>query len=416
MEGLEIPSHFLCPISLEMMRDPVTLPTGITYDRQSIEGWLFDRKQSTCPATRQQLPADVAVTPNHTLRRLIQAWCTLHSSDGVERIPTPRPPVGQDQVAALLDAAARPSTQLDALRKLRQISAESERNRRCVAATPGAVDALARVIILSAASSDTEIDQDLILTSNSTACDEALVVLQSLQISGDQLLDLVARNGDLVGSLTAVLRRSNHQSRSYAILILKSVLAVVSPTRLMSLPQELFDEVVGVIRDGVSPQATKAALRALAGACPWGRNRAKAVAAGAVHAMVELLLEEPERRTCEATIAALASVCGSAEGRAELVRHQAAVAVVSKKILRVSQLASEKAVRILHQLARHAATPALLREMAQVGAVMKLCMVVQAGVGGKTEERAREILRMHARTWRDSPCVSRLFTNGFSTS
>ncbi|XP_074560159.1 E3 ubiquitin-protein ligase PUB23-like [Curcuma longa] len=414
MEGLEIPSYYLCPISLEMMRDPVTLPTGITYDRQSIERWLFDSKRSTCPVTKQLLSADAEVTPNHTLRRLIQAWCTLHSSDGVERIPTPKLPVGQEEVAALLEASARMPTQLDALRKLRRISGESERNRRCVAATPGAVDALARVIVVSA-SSDLEIDQDTVLTSSSTACDEALAVLHSLQISEEALLDLVTRNGDLVGSLTSVLQRSNYQSRSYAMLILKSVLTVVSPGRLTALPQELFDEVVGVIRDGVSPQATRAALRVLAGACPWGRNRAKAVKAGAVHATVELLLEEPERRACEAALAALASVCGCAEGRAELVRHRAAVAVVSKKILRVSQLASEKAVRVLHEVVRHAATAALLQEMVQVGAVTKLCVVVQAGGGGKMEERAREILRMHAKAWRDSPCLSSLFKNGVST-
>ncbi|XP_042380593.1 E3 ubiquitin-protein ligase PUB22-like [Zingiber officinale] len=414
MEGLEIPSYFLCPISLEMMRDPVTLPTGITYDRQSIERWLFDWKRSTCPVTKLPLSADAAVcTPNHTLRRLIQGWCTLHSSDGVERIPTPKPPVGQDEVAALLEASARVPTQLDALRKLRRISGESERNRRCVAGTPGAVDALARVVVLSASSDLETIDRDY--ASSSTACDEALAVLHSLQISEDALLDLVVRNADLVGSLTSVLQRSNYQSRSYAMLILKSVLAVVSPGRLMALPQELFDEVVGVIRDGVSPQATRAALRVLAGACPWGRNRAKAAKAGAVHAAVELLLEDPERRACEAALAALASVCGCAEGRAELVRHRAAVAVVSKKILRVSQLASEKAVRVLHEVARHAATPALLQEMVQVGAVTKLFVVVQAGGGGKMEERAREILRMHARAWRDSPCLSFLFKNGVST-
>ena len=36
----EVPSHFLCPISLQIMRDPVTLPTGISYDRAAISRWL----------------------------------------------------------------------------------------------------------------------------------------------------------------------------------------------------------------------------------------------------------------------------------------------------------------------------------------------------------------------------------------
>ena len=34
---VEVPCYFLCPISLSIMRDPVTLPTGITYDRDGIK-------------------------------------------------------------------------------------------------------------------------------------------------------------------------------------------------------------------------------------------------------------------------------------------------------------------------------------------------------------------------------------------
>ncbi|CAM8957107.1 unnamed protein product [Rhodiola kirilowii] len=37
---LAIPSHFRCPISLDLMKDPVTLSTGISYDRESIETWI----------------------------------------------------------------------------------------------------------------------------------------------------------------------------------------------------------------------------------------------------------------------------------------------------------------------------------------------------------------------------------------
>lgn len=71
----EVPSYFLCPISLEIMRDPVTLATGITYDRSSIERWMFgggggDGGKGTCPVTRRQLaPAEREATPNHTLRQ-----------------------------------------------------------------------------------------------------------------------------------------------------------------------------------------------------------------------------------------------------------------------------------------------------------------------------------------------------------
>nr|GEU62307.1 E3 ubiquitin-protein ligase PUB23-like [Tanacetum cinerariifolium] len=45
-------------------------------------------------------------------------------------------------------------------------------------------------------------------------------------------------------------------------------------------------------------------------------------------------------------------LCLSADGRAELLKHEAGLAVVSKKIFRVSHAASGRAVRILHSVAK----------------------------------------------------------------
>nr|CAD1818010.1 unnamed protein product [Ananas comosus var. bracteatus] len=70
-EPLEVrlPPLFRCPISLEVMRSPVSLCTGVTYDRSSIQRWL-DSGHRTCPATRLPLPSTHLV-PNLALRRLI---------------------------------------------------------------------------------------------------------------------------------------------------------------------------------------------------------------------------------------------------------------------------------------------------------------------------------------------------------
>eukprot|EP01018_Ginkgo_biloba_P032386 Gb_02629 [translate_table: standard] len=65
-----VPSNLRCPISLDLMTDPVTLSTGITYDRHSIETWL-DAGNNFCPVTKQALQNQDLI-PNHTLRRLIQ--------------------------------------------------------------------------------------------------------------------------------------------------------------------------------------------------------------------------------------------------------------------------------------------------------------------------------------------------------
>lgn len=110
---------------------------------------------------------------------------------------------------------------------------------------------------------------------------------------------------------------------------------------------------------------------------PSSRNRIKAVNDGAVHVLIELLLEEDDRRICELVLVAMERLCGCAEGRAEHMGHVARIPLVSKKILRVSEVASEKAVRILHSAARHSATPRLLQEMMQVGVASRLCLLIQ---------------------------------------
>uniref|UniRef100_A0A0E0K0S7 U-box domain-containing protein n=1 Tax=Oryza punctata TaxID=4537 RepID=A0A0E0K0S7_ORYPU len=423
----EVPSYFLCPISLEMMRDPVTLATGITYDRSSIERWLFgggDGGKGTCPVTRRQLaPAEREVTPNHTLRRLIQAWCAAHA---VERFPTPRPPVDSCRVAALVDEGTMlgggaggggRQRQLAALREIKAIAAESDRNKRCVEATPGAVEFLVSVVVQAHTATSTSTDRsaddlfDSVIDSpmsTSSPEEEALGVLCSLKPSETTLRRILDKNnGGFLDTLASVLRSPSYRSRAYAILILKAMTSAMSPERLMAVSSELVEEVVRVVSDGVSSKAVKAALHVLCRLCPWGRNRVKVVEAGAVAALVELLLDEGgrRRRAAELALVAIDHLCGCAEGRSELVAHPAGLAVVSKKAMRVSPAATESAVRALYAVARNSATPAVLHEMLAVGVVAKLLLVLQVDGGERARVRAREMLRTNARVWKDSPCL-----------
>ncbi|KAK9051286.1 hypothetical protein SSX86_027913 [Deinandra increscens subsp. villosa] len=73
-DDLENISHHFCPISLQIMKDPVTVATDITYDRDSIQRWQSHGQNNTCPVTNQPLPTTVDFTPNHNLCRLIQFW------------------------------------------------------------------------------------------------------------------------------------------------------------------------------------------------------------------------------------------------------------------------------------------------------------------------------------------------------
>lgn len=73
---LTIPADFRCPISLDLVRDPVVVSTGQTYDRASINLWI-ESGHTTCPKTGQTLD-HMEMIPNCALRNLIVMWCREH--------------------------------------------------------------------------------------------------------------------------------------------------------------------------------------------------------------------------------------------------------------------------------------------------------------------------------------------------
>ncbi|KAK5804008.1 E3 ubiquitin-protein ligase PUB23-like [Gossypium arboreum] len=402
MDEIDVPPFFICPISLEIMKDPVTLSTGITYDRESIEKWLFSGKNTTCPVTKQVI-ADCELTPNHTLRRLLQSWCMLNASHGIERIPTPKPPISKAQIVKLLIDAKSPQQQIKCLDTLKSIAAENATNKRCMESS-GAVEFLVSIVCnynptAAEESLDYEFDSIRLI-------DEALSILYSLQLSEASLKNLMGKNGVFILSLTRLMQRGSYESRAYAVLLLKSMAEIADPMQLINFRPQLFIELVQVLHDQISKQASKATLQLLVSICPWGRNKIKAAEAGVVPVLIDLLLDSSsERRACEMILTVLDAVCGCAEGRSELLKHGAGLAIVSKKILRVSQVASERAVRILLSIAKFCATSKVLQEMQQLGVVAKLCLVLQLDCGSKTKEKAREVLKLHATVWKNSPCI-----------
>ncbi|CAJ2670317.1 unnamed protein product [Trifolium pratense] len=78
-QSLVVPEVFRCPISLELMKDPVIISTGQTYDGACIKKWL-DAGHRTCPIT-QQIISSLILIPNHALYSLISNWC---EANGVE--------------------------------------------------------------------------------------------------------------------------------------------------------------------------------------------------------------------------------------------------------------------------------------------------------------------------------------------
>ncbi|CAD5316551.1 unnamed protein product [Arabidopsis thaliana] len=83
------PEELRCPISLQLMCDPVIIASGQTYERVCIEKWFSDG-HNTCPKTQQQLP-HISLTPNNCVKGLIASWCEQNGT----QIPS-GPPESQD--------------------------------------------------------------------------------------------------------------------------------------------------------------------------------------------------------------------------------------------------------------------------------------------------------------------------------
>jgi len=73
----KLPPQFMCPITGEIMRDPVTTADGHTFERRAIERWLLTHGSS--PMTGAPLPHK-QLAPAIALRQLIDS----HVSAGRE--------------------------------------------------------------------------------------------------------------------------------------------------------------------------------------------------------------------------------------------------------------------------------------------------------------------------------------------
>ncbi|XP_059208038.1 WD repeat, SAM and U-box domain-containing protein 1 [Centropristis striata] len=71
-----VPDEFLCPITRELMKEPVIAADGYSYERDAIESWINTKNRSS-PMTNLPLLTTL-LTPNHTLKMAIGRWRTSH--------------------------------------------------------------------------------------------------------------------------------------------------------------------------------------------------------------------------------------------------------------------------------------------------------------------------------------------------
>lgn len=380
-----IPPFFKCPISLEIMKDPVSLCTGTTYDRCSIEKWLDDGNE-ICPMTMRPLQSKDLI-PNHTLRRLIQEWCV---AKGFDRIPTPTSPADPSKIRCIMENISDEHQALDALKKLKGLAKVSERNRKNMQVV-GALPVLTELCL----------NQQSMEILRHVA---GILVCFSLDDTVKQRL----RGPQVMKSLELLLGHGEDiETRLNAAILVESLTRDRASAREIGLRGPIIESLISLVEgesddDGVqdydnyASEARIASLNALFNLCAVSRNRVKIVeVADAIPALTDLLSSGVDKKVREKCLGILDALSTTAEGRVAIDDHTLALRAIVKSLLVVSNNADEYAVGIIWRICLKSGEGDLLNEALVVGAFKKLLVLVQIdSASPATKVKANQLLKL----------------------
>ncbi|KAL7587097.1 hypothetical protein Lser_V15G36950 [Lactuca serriola] len=393
-----IPEHFRCPISLELMKDPVTLSTGITYDRESVEKWIFEDEKHTCPVTGVSLTT-LDPVPNHTLRKMIQNWCVENKLYGFDRIPTPRAPANSYQVSDILskivDMRAKGNAEgvMELVVKMKDLAKESERNKRCIVAN-GSARILSETFEMFSSYKNQE---------NASVLEEILSGL-TLLLPFDQDTKSCLGSNQCLSTIVWILKVGTLSGRRNAVLILKEILSS-DQTKLHEFTEieGSIEALAKLIKEPICPTTTNASLLAIyhlvTPSTSFDHKKTLIttfVDMGIIDKLLEMLVD-CSRGVCEKSLGVLEGLCSIDEGLEKAYNNALTVPVLVKKLLRVSDMATEFSVSILWMLCRYEKSKGVEESVAiealQVGAFQKLLLLLQVGSSVKTKEKSGDLLK-----------------------
>ncbi|GAB2276798.1 hypothetical protein Dimus_011513 [Dionaea muscipula] len=295
-----IPDEFRCPMSLELMMDPVIISTGQTYERSCIQKWL-DAGHKICPKTQQTLTS-MALTPNYVLKSLITLWC---ENNGVE-LPKKRPesrnggsPSDCDRASInmLLHKLVHGNTedQRASTGELRLLARRNADNRVCIAKT-GAIPLL--VGLLSSQDSRT---QEHAVT--------ALLNLSIHEANKSVIVDVGA-----IPDIVQVLKKGSMEARENAAATLFSI-SVIDDNKVTIGAAGAIPPLIDLLRCG-TPRGKKDAATAIFNLLIYQGNKVRAVKAGIVPALMQLLKDVgPGGGMVDEALAILAMLASHPEGK-----------------------------------------------------------------------------------------------------
>ncbi|KAK1437665.1 hypothetical protein QVD17_03461 [Tagetes erecta] len=267
-----IPNDFLCPISLELIRDPVIVSTGQTYERSYIQRWI-NGGNTTCPKTQQKLQ-NLILTPNYVLRSLITQWCTLHNVEHPTLLTNPRlkniDKSFLDVIEAIICNLSSPSVeeQRAAVSEIRSLSKRSTENRILIAEA-GAIPILVSLLL-----SEDIITQQHAVTS---------ILNLSIYENNRELIMLA----NAVPLIVQVLKAGTMETRENAAATLFS-LSLADENKIIIGASGAIPLLVHLLENG-SRRGKNDAATALFNLCIYQGNKGRAVRAGIIAVLARML-------------------------------------------------------------------------------------------------------------------------------
>ncbi|OWM72990.1 U-box domain-containing protein 17 [Punica granatum] len=340
-----VPKDFCCPISLDLMRDPVITSTGQTYDRSSISRWV-QGGHVTCPKTGQML-AHSKLVPNRALRNFIHQWCSAHG------IPY-EPLEAVDSSTEFLTAASPSKAALEANKAasalLVQELRDGSQGAKCVAARE--IRLLAKTAkenrAFIAEAGAIPYLRDLLSSTNPVAQENSVTAMLNLSIHEKNRSRIMEEMGCLK-SIVEVLRHGHTTgARENAAATLFSLSAVHDYKKRIADEEGAVEALSGLLRDGTS-RGKKDAVTALFNLSTHTENCAKMIESKAVAALVGALGDEG---VAEEAAGALTLIVRQPLGAEAVAGEESAVAGLIAVMRGGTPRGKENAVAALLELCR----------------------------------------------------------------
>ncbi|EEF52259.1 U-box domain-containing protein 30 [Ricinus communis] len=371
LESIEVPSVFICPISLDTMLDPVTLCTGQTYERSNILKW-FSLGHYTCPTTMQELWDDV-VTPNKTLQQLIYSWFSQKYLALKKRSEDV-----QGRVIDVLDTLKKVKGQarVQALKELRQLVAAHSTAKKAVLDN-GGVGVSSVCNLLGP------------FTSHAVGS-EVVGILVNLDLDAASRENLMQP-----AKISLVVDMLNEGSIETKINCTKLIEMLMEGKDFESQNVSSLSLLVGLLRlvkDKRYPDGVLAGLGLLRSLCLHESIRSPVVSIGAIPQLVELL-PTLNNECLELALYILDVLSTIPEGKLALKDCANTIPTVVKLLMKVSDNCTQLGLSVLWAVCQLAPEESAALAV-EAGLAAKLLLVIQSDCNPELKQRSSELLKL----------------------